>query len=139
MRIKTLISTTLAVLALAACSGGDTAGAPKGEPIAKIAAPAGTAWVDVVSKTELGGYKMGNPDAPLKLVEYGAITCPGCAQFAVQASEELHEIVNSVAQAPKTRRATKPTYGSKQRRLEDKSQRSATKALRGKVGHGDQG
>ena len=95
MRIKTLISTTLAVLALAACSGGDTAGAPKGEPIAKIAAPADTAWVDVVSKTELGGYKMGNPEAPLKLVEYGAISCPTCAQFSVQASEELHEIVNS--------------------------------------------
>ena len=45
----------------------------------------------------------------------------------------LHEIVNSVAQAPKTRRATKPTYGSKQRRLQGKSQRSETKALRGKV------
>jgi len=85
MRIKTLVSTTLAALALAACSGGDTAGAPKGEPIAKIAAPADTAWVDVVSKTEFGGYKM----------EYGAISCPGCAQFSVQSSEELHEIVNS--------------------------------------------
>jgi ribosome-associated protein len=48
----------------------------------------------------------------------------------------LHEIVNSVAQPPKARRATKPTYGSKQRRLEGKSQRSATKALRGKVGGG---
>jgi ribosome-associated protein len=45
----------------------------------------------------------------------------------------LHEVVNSVAQPPKTRRATKPSYGSKQRRLEGKSQRSATKALRGKV------
>ena len=46
----------------------------------------------------------------------------------------LHEIVNSVARPPKARRATKPTYGSKQRRLEGKSQRSETKALRGKVG-----
>jgi len=95
MRIKTLISTTLAVLALAACGGGDTAGGPKGEPIAKIAAPAGTAWGDVVSKTEFGGYQMGNPDAPLKLVEYGAISCPTCAQFSVQSSEQLHELVNS--------------------------------------------
>ena len=31
------------------------------------------------------------------------------------------------------RRPTKPTYGSRQRRLEGKSQRSETKALRGKV------
>jgi len=46
----------------------------------------------------------------------------------------LHEIVNSVAQPPKTRRATKPTYGSKQRRLEGKSQRSEIKSLRSKVG-----
>ena len=45
----------------------------------------------------------------------------------------LSEIVNSVA-PPKTRRATKPTYGSKQRRLEGKSQRSEIKSLRGKVG-----
>lgn len=95
MRIKTLISTTVAVLALAACGGGDTTGAPKGEPIAKVAAPADKAWVDVVSKTEIGGYQMGNPAAPLKLVEYGAISCPGCAQFSVQSSEELHEMVNS--------------------------------------------
>jgi ribosome-associated protein len=45
----------------------------------------------------------------------------------------LHELVNSVAQAPKTRRPTKPSYGSKQRRLASKSQRAQTKVLRGPV------
>jgi ribosome-associated protein len=45
----------------------------------------------------------------------------------------LHELVNSVAVPPKTRRATKPTYGSKQRVRVAKSQRSETKALRGRV------
>ena len=25
---------------------------------------------------------MGNPDAPVKLVEYGSLTCPHCADFA---------------------------------------------------------
>ncbi len=45
----------------------------------------------------------------------------------------LQEVVDSVSNPPKTRRATKPTYGSRQRRLEGKSQRSQTKALRGKV------
>lgn len=49
------------------------------------------------------------------------------------ALQRLHELVNSVAKPPKTRRPTKPTYGSKQRRLEGKSQRSSTKAGRGKV------
>jgi len=51
----------------------------------------------------------------------------------LDAFSRLHELVNSVARAPKTRRATKPTYGSRQRRLEGKSQRSQTKALRGRM------
>ena len=46
----------------------------------------------------------------------------------------LQELVNSVATPPRQRRATKPTYGSKQRRLEGKSQRAQVKASRGKVG-----
>jgi len=45
----------------------------------------------------------------------------------------LQAIVDAVAVPPKPRRATKPTYGSKQRRLEGKSQRSQTKAGRGRV------
>lgn len=45
----------------------------------------------------------------------------------------LQEVVDGVSSPPRARRATKPTYGSKQRRLEGKSQRSETKALRGKV------
>ena len=45
----------------------------------------------------------------------------------------LSEIVNSVARPPKTRRATKPTYGSKQRRLEGKAVRAEVKAGRGRV------
>lgn len=50
----------------------------------------------------------------------------------------LHELVNSVARPPKARRATKPTYGSRQRRLEGKSQRSETKALRSRVRNGSE-
>ena len=45
----------------------------------------------------------------------------------------LQEVVDSVATPPRVRRATKPTYGSKQRRLEGKSQRSQIKSLRGPV------
>jgi ribosome-associated protein len=45
----------------------------------------------------------------------------------------LQEVVDSVAVPPKARRATKPTYGSKQRRLEGKSLRAGIKSLRGKV------
>ncbi|MDM0074125.1 alternative ribosome rescue aminoacyl-tRNA hydrolase ArfB [Variovorax sp. J2P1-59] len=45
----------------------------------------------------------------------------------------LQELVDSVATPPRVRRATKPTYGARQRRLEGKSQRSAIKSLRGPV------
>lgn len=45
----------------------------------------------------------------------------------------LQAVVDSVAAPPRVRRATKPTYGSKQRRLEGKSQRSEIKSSRGRV------
>lgn len=95
MRIKSMFFAVSAAIALVSCSGGDSNGAPKGEPIAKVAAPTGTQWIDVVSKTKAGGYKMGNPDAKLQLVEYGAISCPGCAQFSVQSTEELNKLINT--------------------------------------------
>jgi len=42
----------------------------------------------------------------------------------------LIELVRAAAHVPKARRATKPTYGSQQRRLEGKSKRSDVKAGR---------
>jgi ribosome-associated protein len=49
------------------------------------------------------------------------------------AIERLHQLVRAAAVRPKLRRATRPTRGSKQRRLESKKRRSAIKALRGKI------
>ena len=54
-------------------------------------------------------------------------------QNRFDALARLNALVNSVARPPLVRRPTKPTYGSKQRRLEGKTQRSETKVLRGKV------
>ena len=51
----------------------------------------------------------------------------------LDALARLQQVVDGVSNPPKPRRATRPTYGSRQRRLESKSQRSTTKALRGKV------
>jgi ribosome-associated protein len=50
----------------------------------------------------------------------------------LDAFARLHELVNSVAEPPKPRRATRPTRASKERRLEGKSQRGQVKALRSK-------
>ncbi len=45
----------------------------------------------------------------------------------------LLALVNSVATPPRTRRATRPTLASKQRRREGKRLRGAVKVLRGRV------
>lgn len=51
----------------------------------------------------------------------------------IDALARLQELVDSVASPPALRRATKPTFGSKQRRLEGKSLRSRVKAGRQRV------
>ena len=72
----------LPVLALAGCNqeSGGTVSAPAAS-VAAVPAPAGKAWVDVIARTPEGGFRMGNPDAAIKLVEYGSRTCPTCANF----------------------------------------------------------
>ena len=50
----------------------------------------------------------------------------------------LQEVIDSVATSPKNRRATKPTFASRQRRLEGKSLRAGVKAGRGKSGAADE-
>ncbi len=49
------------------------------------------------------------------------------------AIKRLNEIVNAANQIKPTRYATRPSYGSKQRRLEGKTIRSHVKQLRGKI------
>ena len=85
-RLRLPLLLALAPLVLAACSDATDAtgagGAANGEPIPAIAPPPGTKWADVVAVTEEGGYRIGNPEAPLKLVEYASHTCSHCAEFA---------------------------------------------------------
>jgi len=79
-------------LGLAACGDkDDDMGGLSGEPIAKIAPPEGKGWTDMVEKTEEGGYRMGNPDAPIKLIEFASLTCPHCAHFSKEATTELRD------------------------------------------------
>jgi len=54
-------------------------------------------------------------------------------QNRIDALQRLNTWVNSVAQPPKVRKPTQPSYGARQRRLVSKNQRGMTKALRGKV------
>ena len=76
----------LPALALAACNPDAAETVEVNQtPAAAVnaAAPAaGSNWAETVSKTAQGGYVMGNPNAPIKLVEYGARSCPTCGQLA---------------------------------------------------------
>lgn len=54
-------------------------------------------------------------------------------QNRADALERLKALILEATKVQKTRRATKPTLGSKRRRLDGKSQRGAIKAGRGKV------
>jgi ribosome-associated protein len=57
-------------------------------------------------------------------------------QNRVDGLQRLQALVESVALPPRVRRATKPSYGAKMRRLEGKGLRSNTKALRSKIRDG---
>lgn len=92
-RIASLIALPL-MLSLAACGGeADTTaeGAAASEPIAAIPAPAGQSWTETVTKTPEGYYMLGNPEAPIKLVEYASLTCSHCADFAETAFATIRD------------------------------------------------
>ncbi len=79
---------------LAACDKkGDaaTGEVTSSEPIAKIAAPAGQSWTETFSATPDGGYLMGNPNAPIKLIEFGALSCSHCAEFSEKGFPKLRD------------------------------------------------
>ncbi|WP_070887003.1 aminoacyl-tRNA hydrolase [Pseudomonas sp. D2-3] len=54
-------------------------------------------------------------------------------QNRADALERLAELIRSAGKTEKARRPTKPTLGSKKRRLEGKTKRGAIKAGRGKI------
>ena len=91
-RFAALLFAAPLALALSACGKEETPGAvATAAPIAKIAAPAGKAWADVFTATSEGGYRIGNPDAPIKLIEFGALSCSHCAEFAEQSFPKIRD------------------------------------------------
>jgi protein-disulfide isomerase len=79
-------------LVLAACGGGggNISQADLDKPLTQIKAPQGE-WTEVVSETPEGGFRMGNPNAPVKLVEYASLSCPHCAEFEEQGVPTLRD------------------------------------------------
>jgi protein-disulfide isomerase len=55
------------------------------------AAPAKIDWTRVTTQSAMGGNILGNPAAPIKLVEYISYTCSHCAHFVAESAQPLKE------------------------------------------------
>jgi protein-disulfide isomerase len=57
--------------------------------------PAQRDWSQVVSQTAEGGFRMGNPQAAVRVVEFLSLTCPHCADFSRVGAPQLLNYVRS--------------------------------------------
>jgi protein-disulfide isomerase len=92
--MRSILTAGAAALALSLAGCGDKSGntqaAADNTPLKQIAAPNGD-WSQTVVETPEGGYRMGNPAAPVKLVEYGSLSCPHCAEFEAEGAPQLRD------------------------------------------------
>ena len=94
--MKRLIAPAVVLAMLGGCDKGVTpSGNGQAPAVAAVQAPAGTDWLNTVSATPEGGFVMGNPNAAIKLVEIGSLTCPHCAEFSKNAAGPLKDLVKS--------------------------------------------
>jgi protein-disulfide isomerase len=92
MKLKTVTLISAAVVAIAACNADKGANGATGNSnvAAKpVAPPANGDWSEIVTQSPEGGFVMGNPDAAVKLVEFGSMTCPHCREFDEQGGPAL--------------------------------------------------
>lgn len=94
MKVSSFLACGMAVLALSACNKTKTegpSGAAKSDTvtITQATPPPGGTWADVVNATSAGGYMMGNPNAKVKLLEIGSLSCPHCQKFEEEGAPNL--------------------------------------------------
>src|SRR5580765_6420833 len=63
--------------------------APRKRAAAAQATPAAPRWDQTITLTDQGFPVMGNPAAPVKLVEFISFTCSHCADFSQEAKVPL--------------------------------------------------
>jgi protein-disulfide isomerase len=90
MKPTYFLACALAVIAIAGCDAKQGNAATNAPVDAKpVPPPKGGDWSAIVTATPEGGFRMGNPNAALKLIEYGSLTCPHCREFDEQGAEPL--------------------------------------------------
>lgn len=82
-RLSAVVTGTFALLAACSEQPADSAPAAGTTAAAAVTMPAGQQrdWTKVVEATPEGGFRVGNPDAPVKFLEFASLTCPHCADF----------------------------------------------------------
>ena len=81
MRLSGLGVSALAIALLASCDKPSAVTSNNVTAAAATATVAGKNWLEVFAETPEGGFRIGNPDAKVKLVEYASLTCPHCRDF----------------------------------------------------------
>ena len=69
-----------------------------GAAVAALAVPAAAQqrdWTRTVVATPEGGFRIGNPAAKVKLIEYASLTCPHCARFDAEATAPISAMVKT--------------------------------------------
>ena len=94
MKVSPFLVSAMALAALAGCSkknaeGGTTAAANEKVNVTQANPPPGGTWADVTNSTSSGGFLMGNPNAKVKLVEIGSLSCPHCQKFEEEGAPAL--------------------------------------------------
>src|SRR5689334_14119623 len=83
MKARILLAGAMAALALAGCKQKQTQNASATNQtvtVTQATPPPGGNWTDVVNATS-AGFMVGNPNAKVKLVEIGSLSCPHCKAF----------------------------------------------------------
>ncbi len=84
-----LLVAAAALVALAGCNGESASGGNQPVTAEVVPPPPGGDWSTMVRPTPEGGFLMGNPNAAVKLIEYGSMTCPHCATFDKEGLQPL--------------------------------------------------
>ena len=92
MKPSFFLASAVALIAIAGCnSNAGDAATGNGVKLEQVKPPAGGDWSQVYNVTEAGGMLMGNPDAKIRLIEYGSLTCPHCREFDETGAPQLIE------------------------------------------------